>query len=133
MNPTTTAHRCHHDQYAGHVTAAETVRHERSASTDGDFLEIEISASHDGAEYDSDDHASASIFRRAAKPKAKTTATTTVTKQQHQHPHKMPSTRTIIFYGLLLMTLASLLTVVKEAWTWDPARICRQWSHARNF
>jgi hypothetical protein len=126
MNPTTTAHRCHHDQHTGHATAAVTVRHERSASTDGDFLEIEMSAGHDGAEYDSNDRASASIFRKAKKQKTETTATTTVTKQRHHH--KMPGTRTIILYGLLLVTLASLLTVVKEAWTWDPARICGQWS-----
>jgi hypothetical protein len=128
MNSATTAHRCH-DGYAGNVAAAVTVSHERSASTDGDCLELEISASQDGAEYDSDDHASALFLK--AKKKAKTTTATTVTKQLYHH--KIPGTRTIILYGLLLMTLASLSTVVKEARIWDPSRIRGQWSNARNF
>jgi hypothetical protein len=122
MNPRTTAHRCH-DGYAGNVAAAVTAQHERSASTNGNFLEIEISASQDGAEYDPD--------VRKAKKKTKTTTATTVTKQRHHR--KIPGTRTIILYGLLLVTLTSLSTVVKEAWTWDPARISGQWSNARNF
>jgi hypothetical protein len=128
MNPTTTAHR-YHDGYAGNAAAAVTVRHERSASTDEDFLEIERSASQDGAEYDSDNHASALL--RKAKKKTKMTTATTITKQRHHR--KIPGSRTIILYGLLLVTLASLSTVVKEAWTWDPARISGQWSDARNF
>jgi hypothetical protein len=124
MNPTATTHR-YQDGHAGHVTVAGTARHER------DFLEIEISASQDEAEYDSDDHASALLHK--AKNKTKTTAAVTITKQHHHH-HKIPGTRTILVYSLLLVTLmASLSTVVKEAWTWDPARICGQWSNDRNF
>jgi hypothetical protein len=123
MNPTTTTHRCqdgHAD--AGHVAVA---RHDN-----GDFLEIEISASHDEAEYDHSVNHTSTLLHRANK-KTKATGATTVTKQHHHH--KTPGSRTILLYSLLLVTLASLSTVVKEAWTWDPARICGQWSNDRNF
>jgi hypothetical protein len=124
MKPTTT-HRCHD----GHVDVAGTARHERSASADGDFLEIQMSARQDGAVHEPDDHTSTLL--RQANQKTKTTTATTTTKQRHHH--KIPGTRTILLCSLLLATLASLSTVVKEALTWNPAIISGQWSDTRSF
>jgi hypothetical protein len=109
--PSTTTHRCHD---------VVTARHKRSASTDGDLLEIEMSASPDEKDYESDVD--------ALLPTNNNNNKTSKTKTRTTLPKTPGTRRTIFLAGLVLMTLASLSTVAKEAWTWDPARICGQWS-----
>jgi hypothetical protein len=132
---TTTTHRCHDGHHhAGHNGVPGTiVRHERSASADQDFHDMEMSIMQDGGVEHSNDHASAVLHPKTSK--TKTTATTTATTKQARHCHykKKPGTRTILLTCLALVTLYHLSTVAQEVWTWDPTRICGQWSNDRTF